>query len=207
MMLAHSWPELATDKDAVIAGDEAGMPHPLVVECYVRGPVWLLQLCERVGVLTNSLMDAIGSAVIDCDRTVDSVHTGLPLAGPADPRWRFKEDEAAEWRALTDDRAAALLDDDAWPLEPERLHPSSYGGAADPTAPRRDHLRLEETVHVLTTRHVAVEFGDFDQSAFDPESWAEHLGRDTGRCAFAALRPTLDRALSHVGARLLQEAA
>ncbi|MCY4422813.1 MAG: hypothetical protein OXC06_07060 [Acidimicrobiaceae bacterium] len=77
MMLTHPWPELATDRDAVIAGDDAGLPHPLVVECYVRGPIWLQQVRERVGVLTESLMDAIGSAVIDGDRMVGGVRPPL----------------------------------------------------------------------------------------------------------------------------------
>ena len=208
MMLAHPWPELATDRDAVIAGDEAGMSHPLVVECYARGPVWLTQVRERVGVLTESLLQAIGSAVIDGDRTVDSMHTGLPLAGPADPRWRFKEDESVEWKALADECSATLLDDDdAWPLEPEQLHPHSYGGAADPAASQRGHLRLEETVHLLNTRHVAVKFRDFVPATLDPECWVEHLGRDIGRSAFAALQPALHRALSQWDAELLQKAS
>ena len=90
MMLAHPWPELATDTDAVIAGDESGLPFPLVVECYVRGPVWLWQVRERSGVLTELVMDAIGSAVVDGNPAVEGVRTGLPLAGPADPRWHFK---------------------------------------------------------------------------------------------------------------------
>ena len=208
MMLAHPWPELATDTDAIIAGHDSSLPFPLVVECYVRCPVWLLQVRERSGALTESLMDAIGSAVIDRNPAVEGVRTGLPLAGPADPRWRFKEDEVVEWRVLTDDCAATLLDDDdTWPLEPERLQPHSYGGSSGTAAPRRDNLRLEETVHLLATRHVAVEFRDLGPAALDPERWVEHLGRDIGMCAFAALQPTLHRALSQWDAELLQEAA
>jgi hypothetical protein len=72
------------------------------VECYVRGPVWLRQLRERVGVLTESVLQAIGDVVLDRDRTVEDVYAGLPLAGPTDPRWHFKEDEVTEWGTLTD---------------------------------------------------------------------------------------------------------
>ena len=177
LMLAHPWPELATDTDAVIAGDHSGLPFPLVVECYVRNPVWLLQVRERSGALTKSLMDAIGSAVIDRDRTVEGVQTGMPLAGPADPRWHFKEEEVVEWRALTNDCAVTLLDnDDAWPLDADRLQPHSYG---ETSGSQRDHLRLEETVHLLTTRHIAVELPRLrpgDTSTLN--DWAEFLGRD-----------------------------
>ena len=109
MMLTHPWPELAAGTDVLIASDDSGLPHPLVVECYVRGWVWLLQLRERVGVLTEPLLQAMGDVVVDRDRTVEGVYAGPPLAGPTDPRWRFKEDEVLEWRMLTDDCAAALL--------------------------------------------------------------------------------------------------
>ena len=208
MMLAHPWPELATDTDAVIASNDSGLPFPLIVECYVRGPVWLLQLFERVGVLTESQLSAIGSAVVDGNPAVEGVHTGLPPAGPADARWSFKEQEVVEWRNLTNDCAATLLDDDdAWPLDPDRLQPHSYGGSSGTATPLRDHLRLEETVHLLTTRHAAIEFRDLGPTALDAERWVEHLGRDIGMCAFAALQPTLHRALSQWDAELVHEAA
>lgn len=208
MMLAHPWPEVATDTDAIIASSDSGLPFPLVVECYVRGPVWLLQVRERSGVLTESLLDTIGSAVIDRNPAIEGVHTGLPLAGPADARWRFKEQEVVEWRTLTDDCAATLLDDDdAWPLAPNRLQPHSYGTSSGTVTPLRGHLRLEETIHQLATRRAAVAIQDIEPTAVDPEHWAEHLGRDIGIVAFAALQPTLDRALSRWDAELQGEAA
>ena len=208
MMLAHPWPELATDTDAVIASDDSGLPHPLVVECYVRGPVWLLQLRERVGILTESLLKAIGDVVVDGDRTVNEVHAGPPLAGPTDPRWHFKEDEVLEWRTLTDDCTAALLeDDDLWLLEPERLHPQTYGETSDPSTPPREHLRLAETVHLVATRQVTIELQTLEPETMDPDRWVECLGRDIGGAAFTALRPTLDKTLSALGAPMLVRAA
>ncbi len=110
MMLTHPWPELATDTDAVIASDDSGLPHPLVVECYVGGPVWLRQLRERVGVLTEALLQAIGDVVVERDRTVEGVYAGPSLAGPTDPRWRFKEDEVLEWAMLTEDCEAPQME-------------------------------------------------------------------------------------------------
>lgn len=208
MMLAHPWPELATDTDAVIASDDSGLPHPLVVECYVRGPAWLLQLHERVGVLEESLLRDIGDVVVDRDRTVEGVHAGPPLAGPTDPRWHFKEDEVAEWGTLTDDCATALLeDDDPWRLDPKRLNPQTYGETADPSTLPREHLRLAETVHLVATRHITMEFQELEPETMDPDRWVEHLGRDIGRAAFTALRPTLDKTLSALGAQVLMRAA
>lgn len=208
MMLAHPWPEFATDTDAVIASRDSGMPHPLVVECYVRGPVWLLQLRERVGALTESLLQAIGDVVVDRDRTVEGVYAGPPLAGPTDPRWHFKEDEVAEWGTLTDDCNVALLEDDGpWLLEPERLHPGTYGETSDPSTLPREHLRLAETVHLVATRHVTMEFQELEPETMDPDRWVECLGRDIGVAAFTALRPTLDKTLSALGAPVLMRAA
>ena len=208
MMLAHPWPELATDTDAVIASDDLGLPHPLVVECYVRSPVWLLQLRERVGVLTESVLQAIGDVVVDRDRTVEGVYAGLPLAGPTDPRWHFKEDEVAEWGTLTDDCTAALLgDDDPRMLEPERLRPQTYGVRSDPATPPREHLRLAETIHLVATRPVTTQLQQLQPEAMDPDHWVEYLGRNIGVAAFTALRPTLDKTLSALGAPVLMRAA
>lgn len=208
MMLAHPWPELATDTDAVIASNESGLPFPLVVQCYVRGPVWLLQLRERVGVLTESLMDAIGSAVVDCDRTVEGVFSGPPLAGSTDPRWHFKEDEVLEWRTLTHDCATALLDgDDSTAIEPEWIDPQTYADASDLNLTSRHRLQLEETVHILSTRRVAVDLRDLDAEALDFDRWVESLGRSSGMAAFVAFQPALLSALSELNSDLLQEAA
>ena len=208
MMLAHPWPELATDTDAVVASDASGLHYPLVVECYVRGPVWLLQVCERVGFLPEHVLQAIGAAVVDGQRDVEGARTGPPLAGPADPRWRFKEDEVLEWSTLTDDCVSALLEgDDPWQLEPERLHPHTYEQASDPIRPLRSHLRLEETAHLLATRPVTVELHDLDPKTFDPDHWDECLGSDLGLTAFGSIQPTLLKAFSHTGAKVAQEAA
>ena len=208
MMLAHPWPELATDTDAVIDSRDSDLPHPLVVECYVRGPVWLLQIRERIGFLAESILQDIGAAVVDGRPDVEGARTGLPLAGPADPRWRFKEDEVLEWSTLTDDCTSALLaGDDPWQIEPERLQPSTYVRAPGVETPSPDYLLLEETNHLLATRDVTVEFQDLDPATFDPDLWAESLGRDFGLATHAAFQPTLDKALSHAGVEALMEAA
>ena len=211
VMLAHAWSELATDTDAVIPGTDSGLPYPLVVECYVRGTVWLLQVRQRVGVLDERILEAVGRAVVDGEPAVEGVQTGLPLAGPADPRWRFKEDESAELRALTRDCATALLDDgQPWLVEPEQLSPTTHGAAEagpDPAAAFRNDQSLEATVHLLATRSVAVDFRSLDPATLVPEGWIEHLGRDVGLSMFAALQPTLQRQLSHLCSNLLQEAA
>ena len=211
VMLAHAWSELATDTDAVIPGTDSGLSYPLVVECYVRGPVWLLQVRQRVGDLDERMLEAIGHAVVDGDPAVEGAQTGLPLAGPADPRWRFKEDESAELRALTRDCATALLDDgQPWLVEPDRLSPATHGAAEagpDPTAAFQNNQSLEATVHLLATRSVAVDFRSLDPATLVPERWIEHLGRDVGLSMFAALQPTLQRQLSHLCSNLLQDAA
>ena len=208
MMLTHTWPELATDTDAVIASRDSGLPHPLVVECYVRGPVWLLQVRERVGFLPESALQAIGAAVVDGQPAVEGTQTGVPLAGPSDPRWRFKEDEVLEWNTLTNDCVSALLEgDDPWQLEPERLRPHSYRVTSDPATPSRDHLRLEETVHILATRNAKIELQALGPETASLDCWLECLGRDFGALAFSALQPALDKELSRWGSEALMEVA
>ena len=195
-MLVRNVGHLMTN-DAVIDSRDSDLPHPLVVECYVRGPVWLLQVRERVGFLAESILQDIGAAVVDGRPDVEGARTGLPLAGPADPRGRFKEDEVLEWSTLTDDCTSALLaGDDPWQIEPERLQPGNYVGAPGSETPSPDYLLLEETNHLLATRDVTVEFQTLDPATFDPDHWAECLGRDLGFTTFAALQPTLDGALS-----------
>jgi len=209
MMLVHPWPELATDTDAIIADKDSGVPFPLVLECYVRGPVWLLQVRECVVVLTESQMGAVGDAVIDENPEVEGVRMGLPLAGPVDARWSFKAQEVAEWRTLTDDCAAVLSgdDDDAWPLNLDRLLPHRYGNSADNAMMLQSQTHLEELVHQISTRQVTVEPNEIDPTAIDFECWSESLGRDIGLTVFTALQPTLDRTLSQYDSELLKEAA
>jgi len=208
MMLVHSWPELSTDTDAIISDQGSGLPFPLVLECYVRGPVWLLQVRECVGVLTDSQMDAVGSAVIDENPEVEGVRMGLPLAGPVDARWSFKAQEVAEWRTLTDDCAAVLSgdDDDTWPLNLDRLLSHRYGESADSAMMLQSQTHLEELIHQISTRQVTVEPNGIDPTVLDFEYWSESLGRDIGLTVFTALQPTLDRTLSQYDSELLKEA-
>ncbi len=210
MMLTHPWPELATDTDAVIVSEDSDLPFPMVLECYVRGPVWLLQVCEWVGVLSETQMSAVGDAVVEGDLEAEGASTGLPLVGPADARWDFKAREVAEWRALTEDCAAVVSgeNDEAWPLNPNWLLPHHYEQSPDNSTMSISRLHLEEMLHQISTRQVTVERQNIDPAALDLECWSESLGRDVGLAVFRALQPLLDRAaLSQQSERLMMEAA
>ena len=212
MLLMHTHPELATDNDAILKDPGSGVSYPLVVECSVRGPVWLLQLGERVGVLTEQQLDAIGSAVVDGEPAIDGVHSGLPLAGPADPRWAFKEQEVGEWRAISDDCAGALLaDDDPWAIEPTQLppytHEDSSEAVSNPRPHLRDSLQIEEAIHIIATRRASVDLQGTHPATLDLECWVKELGRDVGLAAFTAFQPTLHAALTRQDSSLLQEVA
>ncbi len=207
MMLAHPWPELATDTDAVVASEDSGLPFPLVVECYVRNPVWLWQVFERLGGFTESQMNAVGEAVIDDNPMAEGVYTGLPLAGPADARWSFKAQEITEWRTITEDCFTVLLDGDrVWQFDRDRLQPDTYGESSEDVLSLQSRERLAETIHQIATRPMSVAVDDIDTEALDFECWSEHLGRDAGMDVFAAFQPLFDKALSQSYETLQKEA-
>ncbi len=193
MILVHPYPELATDTDVVLTDGSSGILHPLVVECYVRGSVWLRQVGEKSGALTETQLETINKAVVYGDVSVEGLHVGLPLAGFADPRQSFKKQEVQELNQLTRDcTAAPVSDDEPCPIEAARLSPASYAGAFDES--------LAETMHLLATRPVSPMLDDLDPESFDPARWIEASGPDLGLIACRSLQPSIDRALARAGA-------
>ena len=193
VILVHPYPELATGTDAVLADRNSGILHPLVVECYVRNSVWLHQLGKKSGELTEAQLEAINRAVVYGDVSVEGLHVGLPLAGFADPRQRFKKQEVQELHQLASDCNAALLSEDApWPLKAERLSPANYAGASDES--------LAKTIHLLATRPVSPVLDDLDPESLDPARWIEACGADLSLIASRSLQPAIDRALARAGA-------
>ena len=58
-MLIHSELSMATDVDLVIEGDNDGINVPMVIETDCHSVVWMLQLGECVGVLSDEQMEAV----------------------------------------------------------------------------------------------------------------------------------------------------
>ncbi len=194
VVLVHPYAELATCTDAVLAPEDSGLTHPLVVECYVRGHVWSRQVGAKAGALDEVRLEAIGRAVVYRDVSAPCPAVGLPLAGFSDPRWRFKRQEVREMRALARDCTAVLrAGDEPEPLDAERLPPARLVGG-------RDDVWSDEVLHVLATRPISLAPDGLDPCSLDPQVWVDAYGRDLGLWAYNSHRPALDRALAAQGA-------
>lgn len=171
VLLLHTATELACDIDVVVPRSVSGIPYEVVVQTDLRGVVWTLQLGPAVGRLDDNLLRALRNETtsLDLDATPD-VRRGLQLAGPADPRWSFKQEEGVALRALALDCTDALLDEEAWQVEAGLLRPDLLDLADDPAA------LLTELMHWLRTRTlelsptdvaVLIELGVLDTGAWE----------------------------------------
>lgn len=171
VLLVHTAAEMACDVDLVVPKAVSTAPYEVVLEKDLRGAVWTLQLGPAVGRLDGAIIDALGYNTTGPDSGAPSgIHRGIKLAGPADPRWGFKREEGAAFRALVSDCTDALLDEDSWQVEPGLLRPDLLDRADDPTA------LLAELMHWLCTRtlelsptdvEVLLELGALETSAWE----------------------------------------
>ncbi len=117
-LLVHAALELATGHDVILPSELTSAPYDVVAQTDLCAAVWTLQLGRRVGCLAESELTAvalIGSnlkLVEPSDSPVarmPQLASGIPLAGPLDRRWSFKESEGAALRELAADCTEALL--------------------------------------------------------------------------------------------------
>ena len=188
VLLVHAAPELATDRDVVLPSDVSSAPYDAVVQTDLRGAVWILQLGKRFGRLAAPALAAVMAAdditeagelpMAPAARPAE-LHTGIPLAGPLDRRWSFKESEGAALRALAADCTEALLDQELdWEVNPGLLQPELLDLADDP------ELLLIELLHWAQTRRLSLAHDDLERllaaGALDLDTWLEFsdLGAD-----------------------------
>ena len=130
VLLAHAAPELATDRDVILPSEVTSAPYDAVVQTDLRGAVWTLQLGRRIGHLAEPGLASVkatgnspeaGELLTAQAARMSEFHTGIPLAGPLDRRWSFKESEGVALRALAADctgglaRSGACLGGQPWP--------------------------------------------------------------------------------------------
>lgn len=91
-MLCNSTPEAATDFDMIVRDVT---PYPLVVQAelycnlvYAKYPI--------VGHIDADRLTAIGRSLYSDGESIERYESGLPLAGPDDPRRWFKKNELDE---------------------------------------------------------------------------------------------------------------
>ena len=188
ILLVHTAPELATDRDVIIPSNETSAPYDAVVQTDLRGVVWTTQLDKRVGHLAELALASVkavdnssmaGEHPMISAAPMAELHTGIPLAGPLDRRWSFKESEGAALRALASDCTDALLDQGlTWEVNSGLLQPELLDLANDP------ELLLIELLHWEQTRHLSLTDDDLDlllaSGALELDTWLQlsDLGAD-----------------------------
>ena len=149
ILLAHTCVEMATTDDAILEPDDTGLAHQLVVQPFLRGSVWQMQLTQLLGRVPHRLMKGIGQ-LYSPERPPEAVRTGAPDPGSSDARRRFEDSQREALQALYGDLVDAMLDDGApWQLDP---------GLASPTMVLRSDnpdLVVTDLAHMLRTRRTA----------------------------------------------------
>ncbi|MDE0162415.1 MAG: hypothetical protein OXL98_11840 [Acidimicrobiaceae bacterium] len=211
VLLVHSAPELATDRDAIFAADIASTPYDVVVQTDLRAAVWTWQLGPRIGRLNEQSLDALNllaqrvaalgpSSMAAAEDA--GVYCGTRLAGPLDGRWSFKKSEGEALRRLAADCTEALLDSDLeWQVDPQLLRPDLMDLADDPV------LLLSELSHWVGTRPSFLTDEDLEMlvgtGALDVDMWVEIS--DIGADLLMTLQELALRAATQVGERTENE--
>lgn len=192
IMLVHSAPELATDRDAIVRAEVVSALYDIVVQTDLRAVVWTLQIGRCVARLDDQSLAAIkaiagggtGQEGITQPAIADAgMLSGPPLAGPLDARWSFKESEGEVLRRLASDCTEALLDGDrVWQVDQNLLRPEILGTAEHP------EQLLGEFLHWDRTRQLSLTDEDLEclleDGALDPDSWvrASDIGVEVLMC-------------------------
>ena len=195
VLLAHPYPEMASDTDAVLSPASVGAPYPIVVQTDVRGMVWLTQVGRVVARLGDQELRDVASTAVGEATEALGMTVGLPLAGAMDARWSFKVQEAVVLSELASDCTGALMDGDSlWRIDPGLFSPRMLSRATD-----LDGL-LIDLMHVLTTRSVEFTFEDVETldalGALDLDVWTRLFGRDLGRDFFEAFMILVEDAMA-----------
>lgn len=113
VLLAHPYPDMACEVDAVIDRAVSGASYRVVVQSDLQGAVSTGQFGNVVGRLDAEALEEVGRVTTQVDvEGARGIHCGLRLAGVVDPRWEFKSDEGDALRAFTSDRPEAPTDED-----------------------------------------------------------------------------------------------
>lgn len=186
VVLAHTASELATSVDGVVSRVLSGAPYDIVVQTDLRGAVWTLQIGRCVGWVDEPVLEALSAIAVaealDTGFTNTGVQAGIPLAGPTDRRWSFKEDEGAALRQLTANCTDAVLDGESvWEIDAQLLASDQHGEADDQISIVEElweWTQTRKTRHVTLTDEALAQL--LDPSSTGLERWSDvsDLGMD-----------------------------
>ena len=174
ILLAHPRQEMAGSHDAVLDPDDTGLAHQLVVQPFLRGSVWQMQLTQLLGRVPQDLMRGIGQ-LYRPEGPPPEVRTGSPDPDSSDARRRFKDSEREALQALYGDCADAMLDDGPpWQLDPDLASPTIVLRSDNP------ELVVTDLAHMLRTRRIAATAEYLrlmeDSDTLDAAAWREATG-------------------------------
>lgn len=102
-MLAVAEIEHAIDVDAVLAPGETGLSYPVAVLTRFQGPVWAVQVRQRVGAIETHVLEELEKLSWNDDPAGISLRRGLPLLPEGiDPRYPDRRTLSLEFDRLTE---------------------------------------------------------------------------------------------------------
>jgi hypothetical protein len=97
--------ENATDRDFLVRSEDSSLPFDLLIEGDMVGTVWTTQATQLLAPVRVEVRNSLGRFLSSAQ-----VPAGLPVKGPADPRWRHKEKDLDNFQALTGDCTAWIAE-------------------------------------------------------------------------------------------------
>ncbi len=193
VMLAHTYPELATSHDLVLRAKATGLPYAVVLQTDVRGLVWLTQVDRLVGTLCDEALHQLND--VAQGELLGEAETGVQLAGAMDHRWAFKVAEGEAMAMLAADCTDARIDGESpWQIDPGLFSVELLMEAADLEALAIDLM------HALSTRKVELDLDDLETldrlGLLSLDRLMLALGRDLGQMFFEALQGLVNDSLA-----------
>ncbi len=108
--LLHQDTAMATGSDLVLDASDTGMIQELVLQADVVGVAWMDQLRKRLGRARPEILELLPELVAGRYPEGYGPKVGLPLEGPSDPRWAFKEAQVDALHSISWDCTETLLD-------------------------------------------------------------------------------------------------
>ena len=197
IMLTHDRIEMAGSDDIVLHPDSDQFPDGIVVQTWLRGIVWHLQLSTLVTRLSSSHMADVARGASASDPSL-SVSVEDSSAEPPEEWTVFRESELQALWALTGDCTDAMLDDDMpWRIDTDLLSADLLDGHDEPS------VILTEVMHILLTRRITATLDDLqalqDSGALAASTWMRTgYGSDLASQIAIGMKLMIERALSSV---------
>ena len=102
-MMAITETDLATAVDAVLAPEVTGLRYPIVVLTRFLGPLWTVQVRQRVGALTIPILEELEALSWNDEPPNVTLPSGQPLQPEGvDPHYPFRQALSLEFDILTE---------------------------------------------------------------------------------------------------------